>query len=159
MIEIEIRNEGLKKRGSTQRWRAVIKDFREEAGALLVAAVQRELGQSTLYTLSGEWSDRKTMGKTIPQMVRKTGKASDQPLILSGEGIFEALKIDELAVGSTSFYFHVLVDQDKGTDRGFDYAEYWEEFTHYLEKGLAAVEDKLGDILASCVVRGMMLDA
>lgn len=124
--------------------------FQHEAGTLILDAIRSLLGMSSIYTLSAEYSRKK---QKLSKFRRVGGKASDQPLILSAAGIYDALTIIPEGDG-----FIVQVDDSKGTsDKGFDFAEHWEEITDYLGKGLDLVEDQLDELLASIIEDEMML--
>jgi len=133
--------------------------FMQEAGALIVDSVRSILGQSSIYSLSPEYAARKPRMKGFR---RVAGKSADQPLILSGQGIYD--NIDVVADGD-GFIVHVDDRVGESPD-GFDYAEYWESgegsksgFTgvDYLGKGLDLVEDKLADLMGDIIVQEMGL--
>jgi len=124
--------------------------FMQEAGALIVDSVRSILGQSSIYSLSPEYAARKPRMKGFR---RVAGKAADQPLILSGAGIYD--NIDVVADGDG---FIVHVDDKAGTSpEGFDYAQHFEDITDYLGKGLDLVEDKLADLMGDIIVQEMGL--
>lgn len=125
--------------------------FMQEAGALIVDSVRSILGQSAIYSLSPEYSKRK------PRMAgfrRASGKSADQPLILSGSGIYDNL--DVIAQGGLDGFI-VMVSDNGGYDGDFDYAQYWEDATDYLGKGLDLVEGRLADLMADIIVQEMGL--
>jgi len=124
--------------------------FMQEAGALIVDSVRSILGQSSIYSLSPEYAARKPHMKGFR---RVAGKSADQPLILSGQGIYD--NIDVVADGDG---FIVHVDDKAGTSpEGFDYAQHFEDITDYLGKGLDLVEDKLADLMGDIIVQEMGL--
>jgi len=122
--------------------------FALEAGQMIILAIREHLGND-IYQLSPGYAARKP---SLKEFRRYPGKTADQPLILSGRGIFDALqwRLD----GNTLV---VDVDETKGDDRGFDVAEYWEEITSYLELGFADVETTLDDHLLDIVFQEMAL--
>lgn len=102
----------------------------------LVEAIKHELGSADIYTLSPRYSRLKMEGKTRPRMNVFPGKAPDQPLILTGE-MYNAVS----SWREGFFTAHIGVDEYAGYGKdGFDYAQYWEQKTNYLEKGLENVD-------------------
>jgi hypothetical protein len=129
----------------------VMNRFSEEAGKLVVEAIREVLGTEALdYQLSASYAIEKPKKKGFK---RFPNKEWSQPLIFSGEGIFNALtsRIDGASV-------IVEVEASHGvSERGFDYAEKWEEATEFLEKGFADVEDQLGELMGRIIVEEMGL--
>jgi hypothetical protein len=123
--------------------------FQAEAGTLILDAIRAHLGSSSLYTLSPEYSKAKPKSKKFR---RFPGKASDQPIILSGQGIYNALTVIPAGDG-----FVVQVEDSEGMNKGFDYAEKMEQLTQYLELGLADVENDLDEVLAGIIEQEMLL--
>lgn len=128
----------------------ILARFQREASDLIITAIRSHLGQDSLYQLSPGYAERKPK---LPQFRRVAGKSSTQPLILGGEGIYDALVVVPYSDG-----FAVQVDSSKGiSPEGFDYAEWFEEITSYLELGLADVEDQLPDLLETIIFDEMQL--
>jgi len=124
--------------------------FMQEAGALIVDSVRSILGQSSIYSLSPEYAARKPRMKGFR---RVAGKSADQPLILSGQGIY-----DNIDVAADGDGFIVHVDDKAGTSpEGFDYAQHFEDITDYLGKGLDLVESRLADLMSDIIVDEMGL--
>ena len=147
MLSFTLRTTGL---GQTIAWQNVMPRFTSEAGTLVLDAVRDVLGTDALYILDPEYAKAKPRRKGYRRM---PGKPIDQPLILSGEGIFLALTARQ--EGNSVV---VQVDPNAGvTPQGFDYAEEWEEKVHYLERGLEAVEEQLDEVLARIIVEEMGL--
>lgn len=124
----------------------------QEAGALIVDSVRSILGQSAIYSLSPEYSKRK------PRMAgfrRASGKSADQPLILSGSGIYDNL--DVIAQGGLDGFIVMVSDNGGESPDGFDYAQYFEDLTDYLGKGLDLVEGSLADLMATIIADEMGL--
>lgn len=138
-------------------WAArAIERFEREGQGLLVEAVQGILGTPDIYTLTPRYRARKLAGRTRPLMRPFPGKAPDQPLILTGTGIYLALH----ARAETESIV-IYVDPSQSTmPRGFDVAAYWESGegsnagfggTHYLEKGFEAARPALEALLVRCL--------
>jgi len=124
--------------------------FMQEAGGLIVDSVRSILGQSSIYSLSPQYSARKPR---LAGFRRVPSKSADQPLILSGAGIYD--NIDVVPDGD-GFIVHVDDKAGESPD-GFDYAQHWEDVTDYLGKGLDLVEDKLADLMGDIIVDEMGL--
>lgn len=122
--------------------------FQNEAGTMILDAVRSLLGTSAIYTLTPEYSSRKSKMKGFR---REGGKASDQPLIFSGEGIFDALTVIPNSTG-----FVVQVDDSQGMRGSYDYAEHFQDVTDYLGKGLDLVEDQLDELLATIIEQELL---
>lgn len=123
--------------------------FQSEAGTLVLDAIRNHLGTDSIYQLSPGYAARKPL---LPEFRRFPGKSKDQPLILSGE-MYHALTVIPDGDG-----FRVqLEDGQAVSGRGFDYGEWWEEITSFLELGLADVEDHLPEMLADIIVDEMAL--
>ena len=124
-------------------WARVLPRFGETAGLILVAAVRRHLGTEDVYTLKPAYAERKPM---LKQYRHVDGKPGSQPLILSGELYFG------LTFEVQGNCLVVKIEDDKAVDEsGFDYAERWEQTTHFLEQGLADVEHTLAGILGTII--------
>lgn len=125
------------------------KRFMYEAGGIILDAIRSLLGTNTLYTLSRDYAARK---QRSGKLRRIAGKSADQPLILT------ATMFDNLTVIPDGDGFIVMVQDGQAvSDKGFDYAEHWEEITDYLGKGLDLVENKLDELMADIIVDEMLL--
>lgn len=147
MLSFTLRTAGL---GQTIAWQNVMPRFTSEAGTLVLDAVRALLGTDELYILDTKYAEQKPKRRGYRRM---PGKPMDQPLILSGQGIYLALTARR--DGDTVI---VEVDPSKGVDEhGFDYAAEWEDRVHYLERGLELVEDQLDQILLNIIFEEMAL--
>lgn len=141
---------GLIGSSNFRAWQNVMPRFAHDAGQLILDAVRSLLGTSQIYTLSPEYSVRK---QKLKQFRRIPGKDPDQPLILSATGIYWGL-----SARKSGNSLVIDIDPSAGINpRGFDYAEFWEKNTHYLEQGLAMVEPQLADLLTDIIVQEMAL--
>jgi|SRR5579871_523664 len=147
MLRIEVNvGKGTIKSGAVDR---ILARFGEEAGKLIVAKVQEVLGEDSLYTLSEKYQVLKPKRKGFQRIPNKD---PDQPLIFTGEGIYNALTY--FMDGANIV---VTLDAQKGvTDKGYDYAEVWEEATQFLEKGFALAEPELPELLTLIITEEML---
>lgn len=121
--------------------------FRKDAGDMIVSTLQEILGnESELgFTLQPGYSERKQKDKRLRRVV---GKSSDQPLILSREGIYDALEVVEDGDG-----FIVQIKEGLGvSDNGFDYAMYWLEQTGLMERAMMKVRDELNYLMEFAIL-------
>lgn len=131
-------------------WKRVLPRFQKEAGKLLVDKVRDLLGHDDLYTLTPAYAERK---RRNPRLRRVAGKDPDQPLILTREGIYDAV---EMRIDGQTVV--ISVNEAKGlSERGYDYAELWQARVDYLGKALDAVEDQFEDLLLDIVFDEMGL--
>lgn len=130
--------------------------FMQEAGALIVDSVRSILGHDAILNISDEWGLEKRVRKNSAGagFKRVGGKDFKQPLIWTGTGIYDNL--DVIAQGGLDGFI-VMVSDNGGYDDGFDYAQYWEDATDYLGKGLDLVEGRLADLMADIIVQEMGL--
>lgn len=147
MLSITFSTSGM---GKPANYKNVMPRFQKEAGLLVLEAVRSLIGTNTIFTLSPEYARRKPRMRGFRRI---PGKDSDQPLIFSGAGIFFAL-------GATYKGNEITISVYPGagfSSHGFDYAEFHQEQTDYLGKGLALVEDQLDKILLDIIVDEMGL--
>lgn len=137
---------------------AILKHLARKIGPMLVTEIQRILGTSEVYSLSGDYAIQKQLD---PRLWRVPGKDADQPLILTGEHIYKALKWE-----FTSDGLNVYVDDSMARDsKGFDIAAYWDSGkgskrgfsgVHYMQKAWDNIENKIGkaaeDVLMELIV-------
>lgn len=131
-------------------WKRVLPRFQKEAGDLVVEAVQNRLGEPGLYDLSAGYAATKSRRKGYKHIA---GKPEDQPLIFTGalyEGLVAKATGDGVEIS--------VQDGAAVTDKGYDYAEEWEQKVQYLEAGLQDVEDQLPGLLEQIIVEEMLLD-
>lgn len=145
----------------------IMRKFAKEGGEIGVKHIRDVLGHDALYQLSETYKRRKlamlsgadagskrriTRFKKLKAFSkpakRYSGKDADQPLILTAEGIYEALESKQ---SGNSILFDVK--SGHGVERGFDYAEHWAEQTAFLEAAaeddaLSEMSDKLMDMIA-----------
>jgi hypothetical protein len=133
----------------TELWTRILPRFQKEAGELIVQSVRDELGSPEIYSLSEPYRDQKPRRKGFQ---RVAGKAPDQPLIFSG-AMFEAIS----AHAEGEMLIVQVADGEALAKDGDDYAEQWEEVTHFLEKGFAKVEGLLAELLMTIIVEEMLL--
>lgn len=136
--------------GTKSDWKRILPRFQREAGNLVVQAIQDVLGSSDIYELKPSYSAKKIAGK-VARLKRISGKAADQPLILTGE-MYNALqwrKVGDVLI--------IEIADGKAIHGDTDYAAMWDEKTQFMEQGLAAVEDQLDELLLNIIFSEMGL--
>ena len=131
--------------------------FRNEAGQLIVNAIRDAiLGFDATLDISDEWGQEKRTARNKRGLGFKfvAGKDWKQPLIWTGEGIYDNLEI--IPQGGADGFI-VMVSDRAGVDEGFDYAQYWEDATDYLGKGFDLVESQLDQLMLDIVFQEMAL--
>lgn len=129
------------------RLNAAMTMFRKDAGELIVKTIQDFLGDETAlgFSLKPGYAERKQKDKRLR---RVAGKSTDQPLILSREGIYDALEVVETDRG-----FIVQIQEGMGvSDKGFDYAAYHLEQTGLMERVVMHVENELPYLLEFAIL-------
>ena len=118
MLKMSLRVEGKPLGGGGLAVDQAVSAFLRDAGTAMVREVRSVLGTAEIYTLSERYSAQKVAGRTRPKMRRVAGKASDQPLILTGE-MYRGVK-------ATVEGRQVVVQVEDGVAMhgGFDIAEY-----------------------------------
>jgi hypothetical protein len=122
----------------------IMQEWADRAGPILIEAIREILGHDAIYQLSYKYS---LIKPNLAKFRRVSGKDSDQPLILSGEHIYDALEFH-----ATSDGFLVQIPDSKShSDTGFPIAEYWESQVGYLEQAFTRkrqdIEQLLEDII------------
>lgn len=124
------------------RHQAILEALLDPVGKVIQKAIEDMLGTEEVYTLSRKYREEKLALRTDPPMKRITGKAEDQPGILSAQ-MFE--NITFWLDGDT---INIGVDVKKGfTDKGFDYADEFEKRSQFLEKALTKYESNIDIVI------------
>lgn len=128
------------------RINAAKEKFRKDAGDLIVHTLQEILGnESELgFALKPEYAARKQKDKRLR---RVAGKSEDQPLILSREGIYDALEV--VADGDGVI---VQVKPGAGVDEGYDYAQRWLQETGLMDRAMMRVRDQLSALMQIAIL-------
>lgn len=151
MLKISVTASGLIPPAEPGITAAILEEFRDEAGPLIIKAIRAVLGTSEMgYPLSPEYAKAKPK---LPRFQRVANKTSEQPGILTGDHIYDALIYT--MEGST---LTVTVDQEKAlTESGFDVAHYIDIRSAFTEKASEHILPVLGPILARICLKHLFL--
>jgi hypothetical protein len=147
-IRVKVPSFGLNSSGLSER---VMTRYQKEAGDLIVEHIRAHLGRDDLYALSDRYKERKPRMQGYDHLA---GRSEAQPLVFSQE-MYNAIcwrPQGDLIV--------IQVEDGKALGKDdFDYAERWEETTHFLELGVEDVEDQLATLLGSIIAQELGMTA
>jgi len=129
---------------------AIMQEWANRAGPILIFAIREVLGHDALYTLSLTYAANKIKSSKFK---RVAGKDPEQPLILSGEHIYDALEFHATSDG----LIVMIPDSKSHSDSGFPIAEYWEAHIEYLEAAYASCKNLLEEELVDVILENLGL--